>query len=226
MNAAAWSVDATKILTASEIADVLADLKRRARRSVNTRQNLVVFRLAACCGLRASELCGLKLANVIVGVRRPYVQVPKAAAKGRRARRVPLWWDAGTLADLSAWKTERGEQGAKPGDWFVCSQADGSFGNQLDRRNVRMRFISSCRVLGAERRGELTIHHGRHSFVSHALAAGRSLAEVRDAAGHANVSTTSVYTHVVTDDDDAIGDIFGFGDGAGATARSSDTRSK
>jgi integrase len=37
----------------------------------------------------------------------------------------------------------------------------------------------------------VTIHHGRHTFISHALAGGRTLAEVRDAAGHANVSITS-----------------------------------
>ena len=38
---------------------------------------------------------------------------------------------------------------------------------------------------------EVTIHHGRHTFISHALAGGRTLAEVRDAAGHSNVSITS-----------------------------------
>jgi integrase len=37
----------------------------------------------------------------------------------------------------------------------------------------------------------VTIHHGRHTFVSHALAGGRTLAEVRAAAGHANVAVTS-----------------------------------
>ena len=97
-----WKVDATKILSRSEIGAVLADTKRRGKRrsSVNTRQNLVIFRLATCCGLRASELCGLKLSHVVTGVRRPYLNVPKAIAKGRKARRVPLWWDAGTLADL------------------------------------------------------------------------------------------------------------------------------
>ena len=55
-----WTIDVTKILSESEIARVLADLKRRARRSVNSRQNLVIFRLATCCGLRVSEICGLK----------------------------------------------------------------------------------------------------------------------------------------------------------------------
>lgn len=35
-----------------------------------------------------------------------------------------------------------------------------------------------------------TFRHGRHRFISHALAGGRTLAEVRDAAGHANVRIT------------------------------------
>ncbi len=43
-------------------------------------------------------------------------------------------------------------------------------------------------MLGPERLTSLTIHHGRHTFTSHAVAGGRTLAEVRDAAGHANVS--------------------------------------
>ena len=56
----------------------------------------------------------------------------------------------------------------------------------LDRINARARFKVACRVLGPERIRELTIHHGRHSFISHALAGGRTLAEVRaiTSAGH------------------------------------------
>ena len=59
---------------------------------------------------------------------------------------------------------------------------------------------------------QITIHHGRHSFCSHALGGGRTLAEVRDAAGHANVATTSIYTHVGVEDDDGPGDLFDFQD--------------
>ena len=33
---------------------------------------------------------------------------------------MPLWWDAATLEDIKAWKREREEQGARPGDPFVC----------------------------------------------------------------------------------------------------------
>ena len=205
-----WKIDPTKILGRSEIADVLADLKRK-HRSVNTRQNLIIFRLATCCGLRVTEICGLSLSDVKLAIRKPYLRIRKAYAKGKKPRRVPLWWDKGTLADLEAWHAERKSQGAKANDFFVCAQSKRAFGNQLTRQNVRKRFISSCDVLGVERQNELTIHHGRHSFISHALAGGRSLAEARDAAGHSNISTTSVYTHVAVDDNDEIGDLFDFG---------------
>ena len=210
----AWRVDATKILSKAEIAAVLADIKRRARRrsSVNTRMNLAIFRLATCCGLRVSELCGLRLSHVITGVPRPYINVPKSIAKGGRARRVPLWWDAGTLADLEGWKAERITQGAKPGDFLVCAQSNGTWGRPLSRQNARFRFVSSCRVLGVIRQAQLTIHHGRHSFVSHMLAAGLTLAEVRDAAGHSSIATTSIYTHAL-EDDGMVRNVFAIGKG-------------
>jgi integrase len=55
-----------------------------------------------------------------------------------------------------------------------------------------------------ERLQTLTIHHGRHTFISHALAA-----EARDAAGHQNVSITSAYLHVAVEDD-GVGELFRF----------------
>jgi site-specific recombinase XerD len=57
-------------------------------------------------------------------------------------------------------------------------------------------------------REDATVHDGRHTFVSLSLNGGRSLAEVRDAAGHSSISTTSVYTHCVPDDG-SIGSLFG-----------------
>jgi integrase len=68
--------------------------------------------------------------------------------------------------------------------------------------------LAVCKVLGPERLASLTIHHGRHTFISHALAGGRTLAEVRDAVGHANVSITTGYLHVAVEDD-GVGELFG-----------------
>src|SRR5439155_19175180 len=143
-----WNLDATKILTRRELAAVLADLHKKAARSANTRRNLVIVRLACCCGLRVSESAGLHLDDVVVVGGRPHLRLRKETTKGKKARRVPLWWDAGTLADLAAWKAERAGQGAGDGDAFVCSVQAHLRGQPLQRHAIRRRFLTACRALG------------------------------------------------------------------------------
>jgi integrase len=94
---AARLADPTKILMRREIAAVLAELARKAKRSPSTRLNLVVFRLATCCGLRASEIAKLQVGDVRTEATRPNIRIRNGAAKGGRPRMVPLWWDGGTL---------------------------------------------------------------------------------------------------------------------------------
>jgi integrase/recombinase XerD len=201
------TVNTTKILTRREIAAVLADLRRKSVRSPNARLNLVLFRLAACCGLRASEIAGLRQSDVRVEGSRPHLRIRAGAAKGGKGRIVPLWWDAGTLADIAAWLVARADQGAGPEAWFLVSLRPGRGAFRFSRHTLRKRFRTACKALGRSRLETLTIHHGRHTFISHALAGGRTLAEVRDAAGHANVSITSAYLHVAVEDE-AVGRLF------------------
>jgi integrase len=206
------AIDHTRILTRGEIVAVLDELVRKGRRSANSRQNRIIFRLATCGGLRVSEIVGLSMANVVTGSKRPHVHVPAAIAKRHKSRKVPLWWDAATLTDLDAWKQERSAQGAKAGSPFVCSLAIGTTGKMLSVRNAQARFKAAIKVLGSDRVKTLSIHCGRHSFCSHALAGERprTLPEVRDAAGHSNISTTSIYLHAIHDDDDELGTLFSF----------------
>jgi len=102
-----WNLDPTKILLRHELAAVLADLNLRAERSLQARLNRAIFRLACCCGLRVSEIGGLRLADVCLAGPRPHLRIRACNAKGGRSRRVPLWWDAGTLSDIAAWRAER-----------------------------------------------------------------------------------------------------------------------
>ena len=204
-----WNLDASCILTRHELATVLADLTTKAGRLTNAMRNLVIFRLACCCGLRVSEIAGLQLDDVVIDTPRPHLRLRAATTKGHRARRVPLWWDAGTLADVTAWAATRREHGARGADPFVCSVQAHRHGEGLQRAAIRLRFLSACKVLGLARLRTLTIHHGRHTFISHALAGERTLAEVRTAAGHTNIDVTSIYLHVAVDEDDAVGDLFG-----------------
>jgi integrase len=211
------ALDSTKILTRQEMAAVLSDLKRKSIRSKNTRLNLIIFRLASCCGLRVSEIANLRTNDVRVELARPHLRIRRSAAKGGKARNVTLWWDAGTLDDLRECKKERVADGATSDDLFIKSPrvkatkngaAKVSALDRLSRHTVRKRFKTACKVLGADRLVALTIHHGRHTFISHALAGGRTLAEVRDAAGHCNVSITSSYLHVVVEENEEVGRLF------------------
>ncbi|MCC6575014.1 MAG: site-specific integrase [Planctomycetes bacterium] len=201
-------MNTTRILTKDEIQTVLDDLQRRSRRSINSRMNAVIFRLATCTGLRAQEIAGLTLADVRAATGKPHLRVRKEIAKYRRARVVPLWWDRATLAEIVAWKEfRRNRDSANESDLFVSTRAKNRSGNRLHRTAIRKRFKTACRALGADRVSSLTVHDGRHTFVSVALL-GRSLAEVQAAAGHANISTTNTYLHIAVKDDGAVGDLF------------------
>ncbi len=199
-----WDLDESKILTRRELSTVLAVVPR----SANQRRNRIIVRLACCCGLRVSEIAALRMDDVVIGATRPHLRLRRETTKGKRPRAVPLWWDAGTLEELAAWKTERAEQGADENDSFACSVQANRLGKPLQRAAIRRRFLSACKALGQERLRTLTIHHGRHTFISHALAGGRTLPEVRAAAGHANIAVTSSYLHIVVNDQEQVGKLF------------------
>jgi integrase len=194
-------LSAVQILAVDEVCTVVQDLRRRGQLYKNSRKNLAVFRLSAGCGLRRKEIAGLNLEDIIVTGPRPCIRVRKLITKGRvekrRARIIPLWWDAGTLEDLTAWKNERIESGAGPYDPLIPSIGQ----HRICLGGLRRRWITALKSLPLERRRQLTsIHCGRHTFCSQALAAGHSLVAVRDAAGHASIATTNIYLHVVEKD--------------------------
>ena len=81
--------------------------------------------------------------------------------------------------------------------------------NGIHSHRIVQGAVSAASITsGAERLATLTIHHGRHTFISHALAGGRTLADVRDAAGHSNVSIRSGYLHVIVEEGE-VGSLFG-----------------
>src|SRR4051812_48326731 len=133
MQFSTWNIDASQILSRQELAAVLHDLKRRAARLPNIQMNLAILRLACCCGLRASEIGGLCLGNVRVDIGRPHLLVRAAHAKLGRPRRVPLWWDAGTLADLTEWRGYRYRQTPKRDDPNFFSLPSGALRGPPER---------------------------------------------------------------------------------------------
>jgi integrase/recombinase XerD len=188
-----WKPDESKILTSEEVRQVLDDLAVRCVGSHNARVDRVIFCLAAGSGLRATEICRITMGDVKVG-ERCTIRIRKGVGKGGRPRVVQVL-DRTTAAVLGEWKRDRQAADDQP---FIVSRTGRAFG----RFQVRKRFQTACRSLGRH----VTTHSGRHSYVSHSLASGVSLAGVQASAGHSNASVTGLYIHVAREE--ASRDIF------------------
>ncbi len=194
----AWELDSMKVLDEAEVQATLRELRRRGRRSKTTRRSLILFELSTCCGLRVSEICGLTLGDVRTGLN-PFIHIRRDMSKSGRARSVPLGWDSLTLADITAWVALRGAEGAGTADLLLPTRT----GKPMHRTAARRMYARACQMIGRK----ATIHDGRHTFISWALHRGVDIQAVRQAAGHANLATTSLYSHNVTNMH-AISDLF------------------
>lgn len=217
-------------MSVREVADVLSDLDRRARRSRHAAQRAVIFRLATCCGLRAAEVAGLHLRDLRTDAADPRVAIPRSVGKGRKARDVPLSWDVDNCAALRAWKRERLAAGARATDPVVCILDDKLLpanrlqlfatrsrpGRALNPKEIARKFKIAVKCLGPERQADLHTHAGRHTFATHMVHA-RGLAAVRDAMGHSSLAVTSIYLHVRPEDHNRPGRVWSIEPDSAAT---------
>ena len=138
------------------------------------------------CGLRVSELVGLRLGQV--NLRQGVVRI---LGKGGRERLVPLGEEA--LAWIRRWLAEgRGELlgGDRSSDVLFPSTR----GRAMTRQTFWHRIRTHASAAGIRRR--LSPHTLRHAFATHLLDHGADLRVVQLLLGHADLSTTQIYTHV------------------------------
>jgi integrase/recombinase XerC len=131
-------------------------------------------------GLRLSELCGLRWSQIDLDDALVTVH-----GKGRRERIVPIGSHA--RAALAEWRTSTGAKAADP-------VFPGRGGAPITSRAVQLRV----RQLGL-RQGlfkQVHPHMLRHSFASHILESSGDLRGVQELLGHADLSTTQIYTHL------------------------------
>ncbi len=135
-------------------------------------------------GLRLSELTGLNLADL--DLRDGLVTV---TGKGNKTRTIPL----GRLAieAIQAWLAVRGEQLRDPLDNAVFISKRGQ---RIHPRSVQARLQQMAAQQSMRRK--LHPHMLRHSFASHLLESSSDLRAVQEMLGHANISTTQIYTHL------------------------------
>ncbi len=137
-------------------------------------------------GLRVSELVGLRTFDVD-----RTRGVLSAFGKGRKRRLVPI----GDLAlrALDDFLAVRGQQRNIDGDTLF----PGPSGRPLTREGFFRGIKRYARASGITK--NVSPHKLRHSFATHLLAGGADLRAVQAMLGHANISTTEIYTHVALD---------------------------
>jgi len=160
-------------------------LLKAAASGKNPLRDAAIVELLYSAGLRVSELTGLDPHQV--NLEQGYVRV---TGKGSRERIVPLGDLAATL--IAAWlKDGRPRMAVRPGEKALFLNRNG---RRISRQSVFALLRKTAEAAGIRR--EVSPHTLRHSFATHLLENGADLRSVQELLGHADISTTQIYTHV------------------------------
>jgi len=150
-------------------------------------RDIAVLETIYSCGLRVSELCGLRVDDIDWSE-----QIIRVRGKGKKERLVPIgqpalksiqdYWAVLLTAPL----------GVQP-----VFRADTKKAGPISPLQLSRRLKNYLMVAGLD--PGLTPHKLRHSYATHLLDAGADLRSVQELLGHAHLITTQVYTHVTTE---------------------------
>jgi integrase/recombinase XerD len=149
------------------------------------RRNRAIIELLYACGLRISELCNARLENIDLDER-----LIRVTGKGNKTRLVPVGAKAVEALrhyiDSERPALVRSRSGAEV---FLSVR-----GRKLTPQRVWQIVKYYARLAGIE--SNLYPHLLRHSFATHLLSNGADLRIIQELLGHADISTTQIYTHV------------------------------
>jgi len=181
-----------RVLSRDEVARLLREPKGTDPRALRDRALLEIM---YACGLRASEATGLNLEDVDLEE-----GVVRARGKGSKERLVPIGRQAvgavrvycrrGRPALLRAGADRAGARASN--QLFLNRRGSG-----LTRQGLYKIVQGHARGAGLAER--MSPHTLRHTFATHLLAGGCDLHSLQEMLGHADLSTTQVYTHLSAD---------------------------
>jgi len=144
-----------------------------------------LLEFAYATGVRVSELIGVRIRDLHLDE-----QFVSVFGKGSKERLVPIGARAvGTLAIYLRETRPRLDRGKAEGRVFLNAR-----GGPLTRMGVWKILREHVATAGIEKR--VTPHTLRHTFATHLLEGGADLMAVQEMLGHADISTTQIYTHV------------------------------
>ncbi|MDG2271783.1 MAG: tyrosine recombinase XerC [Halioglobus sp.] len=149
------------------------------------RRDSAMAELFYSSGLRLAELAAVNINDID-----PQSKLLTVTGKGRKTRTVPVGSVA--LQTIARWLEIRPPDAAEmadPGALFTSNR-----GHRISVRNIQARLKLQGRKSGMHQ--DVHPHMLRHSFASHMLESSGDLRAVQELLGHANISTTQIYTHL------------------------------
>lgn len=171
-----------KVLSVGEVERLLGAPNLSVPAGVRDR---AMLELLYATGIRVSELVSLNVADVDLTM--GYI---RCAGKGSKERIVPL----GTLAIDSCREYIQGARARLVKDRDEAALFVNHHGHRLTRQGfwkIVKKYADDAKI-----EKEITPHTLRHSFATHLLENGADLRSVQEMLGHADISTTQIYTHV------------------------------
>ncbi len=154
----------------------------------DAKRDKAMLQLLYASGMRVSELVSLNLPDV--DIRGGYV---RCFGKGHKERLIPIHEQAASA--IEDYINEARPQLVHNGDdtaLFLNQR-----GERLTRQGLWQILKAYAKEAGLE--AQVTPHTLRHSFATHMLSGGADLRSVQQLLGHANISTTQVYTHLTSE---------------------------
>jgi integrase/recombinase XerD len=174
-----------KPLTVQEIDELLEQPMKR--NTPEARRDRAMLELMYATGLRVTELVSLDVTDCELKGERPHVRL---VGKGNRERQIPL-------LDQPVQEVEEYIRFARPrlvGERNELALFVNRRGERLTRQGFWLILKGYAQEAGIS--GRVTPHTLRHSFATHMLRGGMDIHKVQELLGHANISTTQVYTQV------------------------------
>ena len=170
------------VLSIEEIDNILAAIDVSTFEGT---RNYAIIETLYSCGLRVSELCGLRFSNLYFDD--GFIRVE---GKGSKQRLVPISDTA--IQKIKNYLTYRSEISIKKGSEDVVFLS--SRGTAISRITVFYYIKKYAEMIGLQKK--ISPHIFRHSFATHLLERGANIRVIQEMLGHEKITTTEVYTHI------------------------------
>lgn len=171
-----------EVLTVEEIDAMLSSIDLS---TAEGQRNRAILEVLYSCGLRVSELVGLRLSQLYL--QDEYICVE---GKGNKQRLVPISQQA--VREIEQYMADRATLDIKAGeeDYLFLNRR----GRHLSRVMVFYIVRDACERCGIKK--SVSPHTLRHSFATHLLENGANLRAIQQMLGHESITTTEIYVHL------------------------------